>query len=262
MSFNSSGKPQLLNALTHYKEGAQFSGDKVKVAAIMGQEQYARGGCFADLQHQAKRAKWHLHGCHAAAADRAEGSAGTCISARMPVQIGKLAHWDVDVSPAVSPGRLSAVWSDGVLRGGLLMISVYFWHGEGLTDRNMEILSKAADIVLSHGGPWAIGGDFNMEAKELSGASELLRRMRGVVVVPSGTTCKTKPGGSVIDFFLLDRRLQGSIEGCFADATMASSPHDAVVLVLRTDAAKTWTRTLVSQELSSDQADWLWEGSC
>ena len=38
VSFNSSGKPQLLNALTHYKEGAQFSGDKVKLVAIMGHQ--------------------------------------------------------------------------------------------------------------------------------------------------------------------------------------------------------------------------------
>ena len=70
------------------------------------------------------------------------------------------------------------------------MISVYFWHGEGLTDRNMELLGKAADVVLSHGGPWAIGGDFNMEAKELSGASELLRRMRGSLLSPRGKLAK------------------------------------------------------------------------
>jgi hypothetical protein len=124
------------------------------------------------------------------------------------------------------------------------MISIYLWVGEGLSDRNLEILAKAAAVVLSHGGPWLIGGDFNMESSELSGASEILRRMKGVVVVPSGTTCKSRPGGSVIDYFVIDRRLQGSIEDCFADASMTSSPHDAVVLILRTDASQSWTRTL------------------
>ena len=43
-----------------------------------------------------------------------------------------------------------------------MIVSVYLWVTEGLTERNLAILYAAGDAIAAYGGPWIIAGDFNV----------------------------------------------------------------------------------------------------
>ena len=122
--------------------------------------------------------------------------------------------------------------ADGVLRGGVMLISVYLWHTEGLTTRNLAILNAAGEAVARHGGPWIMVGDFNMTPEELQGAHEWLRKIGGKITAPREPTCRSVSGGRVIDFFVLDCRIATAVHDIWADPDFPSSPHNAVVLRL------------------------------
>jgi hypothetical protein len=201
-SFNSSGKPQLLQALGSFASSKVEAGEQgeVQVAGVMVQEHHARGPRFADLQRQSEAKGWTVFGAQAAAGDRAEGLAGVAVATLSPLSQGRAGKdRPIDQSTAASPGRLCASWTDGILRGGLLIVSLYLHDSEGWTDRNLDLFSKAADLILKHGGPWVLGGDFNMPPEKLNSVDHILRRMRGVIVAPRGTTCSSAPGGNTID---------------------------------------------------------------
>ena len=58
-------------------------------------------------------------------------------------------------------GRIAMAWTP-ILRG-LTVFSVYFYHSEGWTERNQQLLGLLGDEVRRCAGLWVIGGDFNME---------------------------------------------------------------------------------------------------
>ena len=244
---NSSGRLQLRNSLHEYLGKKSFAPYgktvKVEVAAVAAQEHHARGTDWVDLQAQAKKIGWTLHGSQAAAANRSEGKAGVCIAARQKVGIGRAGSLPIDLSPRGSEGRLAAAWIDGVVKGGLLFLSLYLFDSEGLSDRNVELLERAGAAVVQHGGPWAIGGDFNMTPGELSGVAYLIRRMRGTIVAPKVPTCRGQDGGRVIDYFIIDERLRGTVWAVAPDLDLTTSPHLAVLLVLKSSIAAKCVRT-------------------
>ena len=215
-NLNSSGKVQLLAALDEYNKKKKVrvgSGYvELKPTALIVQEHHARADAWVDLVAQSRRKKWHLLGAVADEAKRAEGKAGVGVLARTPTCIGRAGKLQVDLSPPESKGRISAVWLDGLVRGGILIVSVYLYDSEGLSNRNVDLLERAGAAITQHGGPWIIGGDFNMTPAELSGVDNIIRRMRGVIVAPNCPTCRAGSGvGRIIDFFIIDHRLHGSV---------------------------------------------------
>ena len=76
-------------------------------------------------------------------------------------------HSTADFSPPDMPGRLSATWTHGIVRGGMVMISIYLFDSEGMSERNRKLLDTAGDLIASLGLPWALMGDFNMTPEEL-----------------------------------------------------------------------------------------------
>ena len=243
ISLNSTGRPQLVEAMAYFKTPALLSNDAskpvaVQVGAILGQEHHAYGASWADLQHQAKRAQWRLHGARAVKCDSGKGSAGVCIAARSHIDIGQPLHSPIDSSPPGSAGRVAVAFVNGILRGGVLLVSVYLWHSEGLTTRNMEILHAAGEAIARFGGPWVLAGDFNMTPSELARAHEWLGRTAGDIVAPATPTCRSTCGGRVIDYFIVDRRIMGAVHAVWTDLDFPASPHRAVVLRLRSAATR------------------------
>ena len=72
-----------------------------------------------------------------------------------------------DYSPMGSPGRLAVAWLEGLRRGGIMILSIYWWHSEGLNEKNWRILCGACEAIAKFGGPWMIGSDWNLEPCEI-----------------------------------------------------------------------------------------------
>ena len=155
--------------------------------------------------------------------------AGTCVAARSKYGMGTSCGSPHDASPSGSEGRVTVAWVDGVLRGGILVVSVYLWHSEGLADRNRKILEVAAEAVVRHGGPWMIVGDFNMTPPDLQAEMDhWLQRINGQIFAPKENTCNSSSGGRVIDFAILDARISSGVVGVWVDYSCPSNPHRAV----------------------------------
>ena len=70
-------------------------------------------------------------------------------------------------------------------------MSAYFWHSEGMTARNRDILEAAGQHIRCFKGPWLLAGDFNMTPTEFKrDAENWLAITRGMVIQPDGPTCR------------------------------------------------------------------------
>ena len=201
VSFNSSGKPQLMAALKFLQKRRE---DGVMVAAAAVQEHHAAGSSLCDLQFQIRKVGWKLNSS-AALVEGASRSAGVGVCVRAHIESGRAQHFPVDMSPHGHPGRVAAVFVDGVFKGGLIFISLYLYHTEGFTARNLELLTAVGVAIKRWGGAWVIGGDFNMTPDEFrEGADEWLDKLGGEFRTPGKATCTGGAGGG-------EGRLTGSL---------------------------------------------------
>ena len=79
----------------------------------------------------------------------------------------KAASAQVLVSPPEPPLALGAHWAGSHLlcprgKGGLFVVSIYLWHTEGLSERNLSSLNHLARGFASFRAPWVIAGDWNI----------------------------------------------------------------------------------------------------
>ena len=208
-TFNSTGRPQLMDALNHCRRG-RFTGPRcsdvdVPVAACLNQEHHARGDEWVDLKMSARKAGWNLVGAMAEPSKGSQGKAGAAIATRTAFHTGFTKGAAEDMFSEESPGRVATVWVDGIVRGGILIISIYLYDGEGLTTRNRAILFAAGEIIRRHGGPWVIGGDFNCVPQDIhEEMADWLKELGGELRAPGNLTCRSANGGRTIDFFILD----------------------------------------------------------
>ena len=196
LSFNSSGEPQLRSAQQKLQQKkSEETPERMEVAAVCCQEHHAAGTKWADLQHAARKLNWALHGAPAVPGKGHSGCSGAAIAAKRHIGLAPPdGRESFDCSPEASQGKLAAAWVDGVLRGGLLLMSAYLWNVEGATERNLGILRAAGEEVAKYGGPWIIAGDFNMTPEEFSddpGTAAWLLQVRGCIVAPATITCRS-----------------------------------------------------------------------
>ena len=241
---NSSGRPQLEDALAYYRESRADKG-QVQVGAMLCQEHHVVGDAWADLQHRCCKGGWQMQGARGVRSSGGRDTVGVGIAVRSGIGLGRAADLGFDCSPRESPGRLAVGWVDGVLRGGVMMISIYLWHSEGLSERNVALLHAAGEAIASFGGPWMMGGDWNMEPEELMRAQGWLARVGGTIRAPEAPTCRSALGGRVIDYVVLDMRIAGAVQCIFADLAFPASPHTAVVVRMRCTATRDLARLLV-----------------
>ena len=120
-----------------------------------------------------------------------------------------------DLSPHGQEGRLTVGWADGIVKGGIMLVSVYLWHTEGLTESNRVILEAAGEAITNFGGAWLLGGDFNMAAEDLQwGMHAWLKKFGGKIFASAAPTCDSQSGGRTIDFMVLDTRIEVCTGDC------------------------------------------------
>ena len=224
---NSSGPPQLLAALATCEDS---------ILAIANQEHQCRGLAFTDLQHDASAAGWRLHGAQAAATAKDGTSSGVSIAVRKTVGHGDV-HGAVDHSPHASPGRLSALWVQVGPDTGLILMTIYLYHSEGLSARNARLVEHAVAVAKSYGSPWLICGDLNMAPDEFSHLFGYVLEMANAFIFapdepthcPSGGTART------LDFLICADTVSNWIDNICVDHGVASKPHRAVRVSIKAD---------------------------
>ena len=132
-----------MEALKHFHKNKAPDGESYKVAAICCQEHHAVGDLWENMRHSAKRFGWQLHGAAGCRGDAQRGRSGVGVAAPSHIGVTQVGELQFDVSPAPSPGKLTAAWLDGGLKGGMVIVSPYLWHSEGVTHRNLELLHAA-----------------------------------------------------------------------------------------------------------------------
>ena len=239
---NSSGQPQLLEALKYYKrfkEGAA-------VEVIANQEHHTGVRAWNDLHLKAKAIHWNLQGAHGVVPDGGcNVTAGVCIATRAYVRMGLPPGWKHDISNEESPGRLAAAWIEGIVKGGLALMSTYLWDSEGTSLRNRAVLEQAGVKIKTFRGPWILAGDFNTTPEQLQeGAGDWLRKVGGVIVMPQRATCRSATGGRTIDFCVMDYRMANAVEFIKVDDDFPSSPHWPIRIRFRAAAVKECVKVL------------------
>ncbi len=231
VSFNSTGSPQLRDALKEvYERNKRTERGRPRTVAILAQEHQLDGTRWADFQHAAKRIGWRLVGAQAARGSKGGNSAGVAVAAPSHIGVAPVTGHTWDVSPPESPGRLAAVWIDTGPRGGLVGITLYAWDMEGLTTRNVRLITEAVRVGRSHGGVFVIGGDFNCTPQQLAAHAGLLASLGVTVAAANSATCTVS--GRNLDFFLIDSRVAHSVDMVDLDLDIRGTHHSAVRLRL------------------------------
>ena len=114
--------------------------------------------------------------------------------------------------------RVHIRWVGSICKGGIYVITVYLYHSEGLSDRNLNILQALAAIISRLKGPWIIAGDFNLDPAEVIGSGWLML-VDGLLRAPVVETC----GGSMYDYFIVPRYMDKVIVGVSRIKKMACS---------------------------------------
>ena len=102
----------------------------------------------------------------------------------------------------IFPGRAAGALILGMIRGGIIFISLYLKTGEAPnSEMNWRILIRVAEILNAGQKPFIIGGDFQCTPAELR-ATDWLNIVKGTIVASGDITCTTGSSAREIDFFI------------------------------------------------------------
>jgi hypothetical protein len=224
-TLNSSGRPQLLAAVA----AAQAMG-KGKVCAILSQEHHARGSAIADLQADLRRCSWRMAVVSATRGEGGGASAGVGVATPSHVPSGLRPGWSSDSSPKAHPGRICIHWVQAVVPCGILCVSVYFYHTEGASPRNLSLLDQALARARASECLWCLALDANQTPTDLlTWAAPLIHMSKGKVIAPDVPTHYPAVGEArTIDFFIVHSTLAAAVEKVDVVDLVASKPHRAV----------------------------------
>ena len=225
---NSSGRPQLLAAMKVH----------LNVSVMINQEHHCRGADFADLQYAAKDLGWCLVGAEAFGTAKDGTSAGVAIAARAGARVGMVGR-SFDHSPHTAPGRITAAWINVGPSTGMLLLSIYLYHTEGMSARNRGILQKTIALTRSYGSPWIIAGDFNAPPSfMMQHFGEILEEVDAYILAPSEPTHSSKLGTDhTLDYAICSSSVEPWVDSIAVDYGFLASPHKAVRMKLRARAA-------------------------
>ena len=215
---------------------------EVATDALMLQEHHlGTPAALASAERWGMGAGWRTALSSATPSEGGGTHGGTGVAVRS--HIG-LACWPGRRSPTLHPGRASGAWLAGYAAGGIALASVYLQVGTNFGAINSEVLQSLADALQAVEGPWIIGGDWNIDAREMR-ASMWLECVGGVVVAPTTPTCTAGNGGRVIDYFVVDRRLLPFVRAVEALHGAVIATHLPVTLTLSGGARELQVRQLV-----------------
>ena len=167
------------------------------------QESRVAGAKRLAAERAAAAAKWSLTLTDAGGTMAGSFSAGVGVSVRS--QLGHAAT-PLECIDANLDHRVKISWMNAVAKGGLHLVSAYFWTGEGLSQRNLAMLESLAKAIRQLHGPWVLAADWNFSPQQLV-ATGWLDLVNGCVHAPRQPTC----GLNVYDFFVTDVRLKPAV---------------------------------------------------
>ena len=126
------------------------------------------------MQRRGRQLGWSMHPTSAKPMAANSASGGTIVAVRRGIGLQPAAETDESYDH-----RVGSAWVGGICKGGMHVVSVYMKDSEGLSELNMTILARLAQLVGGFRNPWIVGGDWNMTPAELasSGMLEVLRRI-------------------------------------------------------------------------------------
>ena len=194
----------------------------------MFQELRTKDEHCASVEREAAWVGWGLS-IEPALKTEASSSAGVGVATRSCMGMAKPKHIDdaMGTFPELAH-RVQVRWVGSICKGGIFIITVYLYHTEGLSARNLDLLQALAAIISRLKGPWVLAGDFNLQPKELI-ASGWLLLVGGVIKAPALETC----GKAVYDFFVVHKGLEKAVVGVARVKDFGMKPHCPVRLYLR-----------------------------
>ena len=185
----------------------------------------------------AKKCGWNLYPVPALRTEADGLSAGVAIASRAFYGMSKGCLEGV---PDTFKPRIACAHVGAFCRGGVHIISAYFWCAEGLSRRNLDLMHYLAMVIHSLSGPWILGADFNMPPDVVE-SSGWLQLIKGKVVVAEAPTC----GLSKYDYFIVDSRLGGAVVGAALVVNAGFHPHCPARLFMRKGCRQLVKRVLV-----------------
>ena len=119
----------------------------------------------------------------------------------------------------------------------MIIISVYLFHTEEMTDRNRDIIKRALALARSCGSPWLIAGDFNMAPSVFAQhCGCLLEPANAYILCPNAATHRPRRATDrILDFALCSASVEPWIDSIFVDEAFHVAPHRAVRIKMRAD---------------------------
>ena len=138
------------------------------------------------------------------------GGAAVCVKACYGVQT---LHGidDIEQPWTIVPGRAAGVKILGMIKGGIVAISLYLHTGEPPNSAaNWAILTRVAEILNDCRLPFILCGDFQCTPAELA-ATHWLQIVRGSIISSGDATCITHKSAREIDYFVVSYGLEAVI---------------------------------------------------
>ena len=140
-----------------------------------------------------------------------------------------LGRWDL--SPQSHPGRAVLGWVNAGIKGGVLVVVIYLYDGEGWSDRNISIMHEVSSALVALGQPFVLMGDFNMSPSEFVQGC-FLDSVKGVLLAPDEPTFQATNSNSVIDYFIISSSLACAVSQGPWVQYGGVGPHHSVHLVI------------------------------
>ena len=204
----------------------------------MLQESRTLEGGTAAASRSASRIHWNLALTPAAVTEAGSSSAGVGVATRAHVGMADIEHLDI---PESLWNRCCIKHVGAVCRGGIFIISAYFWTAEGLSDRNRRMLNDLAFVISRLHGPWILGADFNFPPSLLE-QSGWLQLVSGKTFATGQVTCKAQE----TDYFVVCKQLFHAVVHVALVHDTGAKPHTAVRMWLRGQPRKDLCRTVVT----------------
>ena len=87
--------------------------------------------------------------------------------------------------------------------GGIIFVSLYLFSGEGVSERNVNLIARVAEWLFRLGRPYIWAADWQNLLEQI-GEVGVIQQLRGTLCAPERSTRGTcAPAGRVIDFFIV-----------------------------------------------------------
>jgi len=161
--------------------------------------------------------------------DERSTSGGVAIFVRAHLGLSKLDEnlSEVIVDARVVGGKLTVPGS-----GPIAIYSVYMVTGVGLNHDNREILNQITLDHNLHGLAWAMGGDWNMEPKELL-ESGIGKATNSKTMYPDVETCVAPACVRTIDYFIIEKSLANAFNHPITIEDAGTRPHRPVTTTMK-----------------------------